>query len=182
VLEQFAGPLAAAEGQFRVVYGEIIRVDGSGSVISTKGAPWPSIRLRFRKHMVLPHQGVFHHKSLFERWGVFDERYQISGDYELLLRELVEHEALFIPSVVVDMLIGGISDSADHRLTHRRESLRARRAHGLVSWSAWFRKWRRLERARFRVWLTRRLGERASRRIVGIYRFLLRKPRRVGAR
>lgn len=178
VLERFAVPLAEAEGQFRIVYGEIERFDASGNLVSRKGAPWPSVRLKFRQYMALPHQGVFHHTSLFERWGVFDERYRISGDYELLLRELVENEALFIPDQVVDMRVGGISDRREHHATMVLESIHARHAHGLLSHWAWFRLSLRPRRARLRAWLQRTFGERATARVIGIYRFVLRKPRR----
>jgi glycosyltransferase involved in cell wall biosynthesis len=178
VLEHVAGPLAEAEGEYRVVYGEIIRVDAAGKIISRKGAPWPSLRDRFRRYMALPHQGVFHHASLFERRGLFDERYRISGDYELLLRELVGNEALFLERTVVDMGVGGISDRPEHRGTMYLESYRARRHHGLLSTAEWFKLSVPLERARLRAWLTRRFGERAAHRIVDIYRFVMRKPRR----
>lgn len=178
VLEHFAPPLAAAEGEYRVVYGRVDRVDASGGIVSRHGAPWPSIRQKFRRRMAIAHQAVFHHRSLFERWGPFDERYRISGDYELLLRELVQNEALFVPDLVVDMRVGGLSDRPEHRTTLRGESLRARRAHGLVSRSEWFWSSLRLKRSGLRAWLKRTFGERATRRVVGAYRFVVRKPSR----
>ena len=176
VLDRFAPPLTAAEGEFRVVYGKVDRIDASGGIVSRHGAPWPSIRLRFRRHMAIVHQGVFHHSSLFERWGPFDERYKISGDYELLLRELVENEALFVPDHVVDMRVGGLSDRPEHRVTLRGESLRARRAHGLVSRTQLFWLSLRLRRAAVRAWLKRTFGERATSWVVGVYRFVMRRP------
>ena len=36
--------------------------------------------------MNICHVGVLHNKSLFEKYGFFDERYIVAGDYEFLMR------------------------------------------------------------------------------------------------
>ena len=77
--------------------------------------------------MTIPHPATFHHGTLFTERGMFDESYRISGDYEFLLRELLENDAKFIPDVTVtSMRIGGISDNTIEGI---REVHRARRAH-----------------------------------------------------
>ena len=60
--------------------------------------------------MCIPHQGVFHNRQLFEKYGYFDESFQIAGDYELLLRYLKVHDAVFMPNLVItSMRQGGAS-------------------------------------------------------------------------
>jgi glycosyltransferase involved in cell wall biosynthesis len=181
VLERLVEPLTAAQAEYRVVYGVVERVNESGNVLSSHGAPWPSVREEFRKGMAIPHQGVFHHRTLFDCNGKFDERYRISGDYELLLRELVEHDALFLPDVVVDMGAGGLSDKPEHVLTLVRESQRARRAHGLMSQPETFWFSLSMIRASIRNWLTRTFGQRAADRALDLYLFVLRRPRPPGS-
>jgi glycosyltransferase involved in cell wall biosynthesis len=183
VLQRMAGPLVSAQGAYRVAYGGVNRVDGSGHVLSRHGLPWSSVRADFRKYMAIPHQAVFHDRTLFDRHGQFDERYRISGDYELLLRELVEHDALFVPDlIVVDMSAGGLSDRPERRATLLRESQRARRAHGLAGRSEGFWLSLRLIRASFRAWLTRVFGQRVSDWVAGVYLFVVRKPKKPGRR
>ena len=63
----------------------------------------------------------------------FDEQYRISGDYEMLRRELLDHDALFVPDLVaVEMGAGGLSGRPESRAIMEREFYRARRAHGLT--------------------------------------------------
>jgi glycosyltransferase involved in cell wall biosynthesis len=176
VLQRMAGRLMAAEGSFRVVYGSVNVVDRSGRVLSTVGQPWPAVRSEFLDHMAVPHQAVFHHRSLFDRNGRFDERYRISGDYEFLLRELVEHDAMFVPDLIIaDMGSGGLSDRPETSFTLAREFHHARRTHGLtrqpelLSLALW--------RLRSRAWLSRAFGPRVTDSVVGAYRFVARKPR-----
>lgn len=176
VLQRMAEPLTAAEGKYRIAYGSVNKVDASGHVLSTEVHPWSSVRGEFRKRMAIPHQAVFHHRSLFDRHGHFDERYRIGGDYEILLRELVEHDALFVPDlIVVDMATGGLSERPESRATMLRESHRARRTHGLIrqpdalSFT--------LFRASSRAWLSRAFGPRVADAAAGVYRFAARKRR-----
>ena len=53
-----------------------------------KGGPWPQARRGLQWTLPLPHPGLLHRRDLFQERGVFDETFRISGDYELLLREL----------------------------------------------------------------------------------------------
>lgn len=177
VLQRVAGPLRAAEGRYCVAYASVNRVDAFGHVVSTDGRPWMSVRDEFRNRMAIPHQGVFHHRSLFARHGHFDEGYRIGGDYELLLRELADHDALFIPDLVaVDVATGGLSDRPETLIRMLRESHRARWAHGLtrqpdaLSFT--------LFRMSCRAWLTRAFGPRVADSAASVYRIVARKPRR----
>lgn len=106
---------AAAAGRSRVVHGRLNLVTDSGVVAETLGRPWAEARPAFLAGIMIPHPGTLHHRSLFEEHGTFDASYRIAGDYDMLLRELLEHAPLFVDRLVVDMRFGGMSSSAMRR-------------------------------------------------------------------
>lgn len=110
VLKLMSPYLARAYPPTRVVYGQVAVVTDKGNLLGMPAKPWQELRPHFFLGMNIPHQGVFQHRSLFEVHGYFDESFRIAGDYELLMRELVSAEALFVPGVVVTaMQYGGLS-------------------------------------------------------------------------
>ena len=123
--------VAGAAGASRVVYGRMNLVTSSGVVAETIGTPWARARRRFLAGVMLPHPGTLHHRTLFAERGRFDESFRIAGDYEMLLRELLEREPAFVDRVVVDMQFGGMSSRPGAIYGNLHEILRARAAHGL---------------------------------------------------
>src|SRR4029078_8804022 len=111
---------------------------------------------------------------LFVERGPFDERFQIAGDYELLLRELLDHSALGVPAIVVaDVAAGGVSDRPEFDGTRVREKHRARRMHGLTD----VPEWRSPEvlKAVARGWIARTLGRRSLGRLRHASRLIRRR-------
>lgn len=83
---------------------------------------------------VPPHPTFFARKSVYERYGGFDESYEVSADAELMMRFMERHrlKAAYIPEVLVKMRIGGVSNrSARNVLKGNANILRALRANGL---------------------------------------------------
>lgn len=131
-LERMAVPLKTAYPRYRVVYGKVDYVNERGLVLDTKGTPWNHARGNFFSEMTLPHQGVLHHRTLFEEHGCFDESFRIAGDYEFLLRELKTRDALFVPEVrFASMQVGGMSSSPKGAEACLKEFARAREKHGV---------------------------------------------------
>lgn len=129
-LSSAAALLAGAFPPYRVAYGRVDLVNAEGRVWMTAGEPWD--RRGFSQEMCLPHQGVFQHRSLFTEYGNFDESFRIVGDYELLLRDLKDHDAIFFPELkVACMSYGGVSSSPANAKKALREVLRARRKHNI---------------------------------------------------
>jgi len=119
----------------RLVYGKVAIVSQNGNVLQTINKPWRQIKHLFLQGCYICHQGVFHHKSLFEKHGKFDEAFPITGDYELLLRELKskENQPLFLPNITVAaMQTGGYSSSPQHRITILQEYATARRKNHVI--------------------------------------------------
>jgi glycosyltransferase involved in cell wall biosynthesis len=129
VLEQIKGHLIeAASAAIRVVYGQVAVVTEQDEVLIVAGKPWGNVQRRFLQMMTVPHQGVMHHRSLFELHGKFDDSFQIVGDYEFLLRELKTNRAEFVSNVIVaGMRRGGVSANPTNYIQSLKEFARARR-------------------------------------------------------
>ena len=139
VLTRIAPHLQAAAGNTRVIYGKIGHIDAAGHVKAFWGRPWPQERRRFMQGILrVPHPGLFHHRSLFDETGPFCDDYKQAGDYELLLRELKHGEAVHVSDFpVAGMQVGGTTWDMKNRFRGFRETLHARRLHGVhcIPWA-----------------------------------------------
>lgn len=132
VCERMAAALVLTNRTTNVVYGQMALVNARGEELYRVGQPWQELKSRFHGTMCIPHPGLMHHRSLFKARGGFDQTYKIAGDYELLLRELIHHEAVFVPDLImVGMRVGGVSSDPAHTLISLGEVRRAQRAHGI---------------------------------------------------
>lgn len=132
VLQKMAGQLALVPSEIRVVYGQIMLLDDQGRELEAIGKPWQQVRARFKELMCLPHPAVMHRKDLFTQHGNFDANFRIAGDYDLLLRELNQNDALFLPDLIVTgMRQGGISSNPGNNLKALREVRSAQLKNGL---------------------------------------------------
>ncbi|WP_020601975.1 glycosyltransferase family 2 protein [Spirosoma spitsbergense] len=77
------------------------------SPICTVGEPWTWEG--FQREMITWHVGTFHSKRLFDKYGMFDKNYKVSGDYELLLRPKDKLITSFVDQITAKMRSGGIS-------------------------------------------------------------------------
>ncbi|MBC8391389.1 MAG: glycosyltransferase [Deltaproteobacteria bacterium] len=126
--------MKAEKSGIKIVYGQVARVNSQGHILKLMGKPWEKIGWLMTHGMPLPHTGLMHHRSLFEIHGVFDETFQIAGDYEILLRELKKGKALFADGLITTgWRSGGISES--RFLFAHREIAQARRRHGFRGFS-----------------------------------------------
>lgn len=64
----------------------------------------------FKREMKIAHVGSFHNKNYFDTYGVYNEDYKITGDYELLLRAKSNLKTIFINQFTAEMKDGGISN------------------------------------------------------------------------
>jgi len=82
-------------------------LDGRTIRIAGNQWKWPLCK----KGMFITHPGALHNKRIFEKYGLYDIKYKIAGDYELLLRAKNELKTAFIPFITIDVSEGGVSDS-----------------------------------------------------------------------
>lgn len=69
-------------------------------------------------YQMIPHQGVFHSKKIFEKNNRFSTRYKIRGDYDFFLRMWQKRKLriLSAENIIVALYGGGISMSDCHRM------------------------------------------------------------------
>lgn len=175
VLTRMSEQLETLTPNIRVAYGQIMVLNRKGESLYPLGESWESIKQRFKKCMCLPHPGAMHRRSLFEQHGTFDESFRIAGDYELLLRELKNADAMFVPGLVlVGMRQGGVSSNPAASLLMLHEARRAQRMHGQrCPSSPWVLS---MLRVYLRLLLWRMLGECLARRTLDLGRRMQGQP------
>jgi glycosyltransferase involved in cell wall biosynthesis len=135
VLENIVEHLySALQQNIRYVYGKInlISAGPDDNIISVWGEPWEIAQKDILQHMTVTHCCAFHHRSLFEEYGNFNEQFRITGDYEFLLRAFVKGQnALFTGQVLAAMHAGGISANLRSKLILARENILARQLNHL---------------------------------------------------
>ena len=137
VLSRVVVQLAQVPEAINVVYSQTSLLGADGGVLYSIGEPWPQVKDRFKQLMCIPHPSVLHRSRLFKNSGGFDESFQIAGDYELLLRELKDKDAFFMPSIIFSaMRQGGISSALGNTSSALREVRAAQRKNGL-QWPGW---------------------------------------------
>ena len=129
VFEEISSHLFKAESEnIRLVYGQVARVTKNDEICCIEGDSWEYTWRGIVAEGIctFTHQGMFHHRSLFETYGKFDESFRIAGDYELLIRAFKEGgAALFINGLVVaGMQTGGVTANCTKLV---KETARARR-------------------------------------------------------
>lgn len=176
VLARIAGQLVSLPPKIRVVYGQIMLLNGRGEQLYAVGGPWERLKKRFQNSMCIPHPGMMHRRSLFEQYGGFDESFRIAGDYELLLRELKTADAVFVPELVtVGMRQGeGASSHPASTLQVLHETRRAQRMHGQrFPSSIWLFS---MMKANLRLLLWQVFGELVARKTLDFGRRIMGQP------
>lgn len=122
-------------GTCKVVYGDLQYVQQYNPERIAR--TWKSGHFR-RKNIFYgwmpPHPAFFAKKEVYEEVGFFNTDFQNAADYELMLRILLkhEHDACYIPDVLVKMRLGGYSNaSLKNRLRANHEDHQAWLVNGL---------------------------------------------------
>lgn len=120
-VEQYADYIASNEGKHLDYISSRVDLDNLRlehiQAIGTRWS-WPE----FRKKMNVAHVGSLHHRSLYERYGLYDTAYKIVGDYELLLRPRNSLRAGFFDSTTARMLSGGASSDMGRAFVEARRA------------------------------------------------------------
>ncbi len=127
------GRISEALGRVDAVYGDLVMI--SDHVTGDVVREWHAGEFKpgtFHTGWMPPHPTFYIRRELAARTGPFDLGYQISADYDFMLRALelqharVEH----IPHVLVDFLVGGVSTTdLGAVIRGNLECLRSRRQH-----------------------------------------------------
>ncbi|MFC1843561.1 glycosyltransferase family 2 protein [Thermodesulfobacteriota bacterium] len=136
VLEKFIKKISELKEIPMLAYGKIEQMDESGISVCELGDTWENSEKKFFTQMNIPHPGCFHHKKLFLQYGLFDEQFEIAGDYDLLLRFAHDFPPVYLPNfMVAKMQIGGISSNPSYFYKNLLESKRAQLKNDVASFS-----------------------------------------------
>jgi glycosyltransferase involved in cell wall biosynthesis len=93
----------------------------------------------FSEGWVVPHPTFFCRKKIYEQFGCFDDKFQVAGDFELLLRFIEKHQIKvgYFPQVIVKMRTGGKANNLLGMFRGNREIIKSFRLNGLRL-SPWF--------------------------------------------
>lgn len=89
---------------------------------------------KFRYGWTIPHPTFFVRRTVYEKYGLFDPDFRISGDYEFELRVLYKHQisCKYIPEVLVKMRNHGNSGGTlENRFMAQKEDRKAWLINGL---------------------------------------------------
>ena len=111
------------------VYGDlqyVSRDDETRVIRHWKAGPYAQSRLK--RGWMPPHPTLYLRREVFDRSGLYDTSYRISGDYDGMLRFLTTGQVrlAYIPQVMVRMKIGGASNRSFAQMVRKsREDYRA---------------------------------------------------------
>jgi glycosyltransferase involved in cell wall biosynthesis len=96
------------------VFGDIVYINAFNKKILRSWRPGKFVKGSFKKGWHLPHPAFFVKKKIFERYGLFDPKLDVSADFELSLRFLERYNisSYYIPETIVRMRVGGKSRSS----------------------------------------------------------------------
>jgi glycosyltransferase involved in cell wall biosynthesis len=171
VLEQVVRQLVLIPHAIRLAYSQIMLLNADGEKLYPIGEPWEKVKERFKQYMCIPHPGLMHRHSFFKDKGNFDESFRIAGDYEIMLRELKNAEAVFLPDVItVGMRQGGVSSSPANTIATMREVRRAQKLHGFNSMGIY--SVLAITQIYVRLFLWNLIGEKKARKVLDLARRL----------
>ena len=95
------------------VFGDLIYTDQNEKVKRIwKGSDFK--KGAFQKGWMPAHPTFYCRRSIYEKFGLYNDTYKIAGDFELMLRFFEKHNirSKYIPQTLVNMKIGGVSNSS----------------------------------------------------------------------
>ncbi len=97
------------------VYGDLLyvsRTDASKVIRYWKSSPFDV--KKFRNGWMPAHPTLFMRKEVYNRFGLFDLRYKIASDYDLMLRTVGSGKlnCEYLPEIITRMRVGGASNKS----------------------------------------------------------------------
>lgn len=89
------------------VHGDLVYIGKDGEIVRY----WKMGQGTIRTGWMPAHPTLYLKKEIYEQYGLYDERYHCSGDYEFMVRILKDRNCRlsYIPKVLIRMFYGGIS-------------------------------------------------------------------------
>jgi glycosyltransferase involved in cell wall biosynthesis len=148
--DTYAGPgtvsrvvAALDSGGLEAVYGDLAYIDPKTNRVTRFWTAGRYVPGSFSWGWVPPHPTFFCRRAVYQKLGVFDERYRISSDFDLMFRfiERCRIPVGYLPHVMVLMLKGGAANTWAGMIRGNWETIVSLRRHGLRLPLAYF--WRK---------------------------------------
>lgn len=132
VLEKVTQHIYTIHDPVRLIYGRVNHLRPDNRIIKTTGTKWDKNKINFLS-MPIDHQALFHHASIFEDYGLYNEKYKIISDYEFQMRIFRQYKEIgqFIPLTIAGHSYGGISTYPRNRLKILMEAQLIRKVYGI---------------------------------------------------
>jgi len=131
---------AFADPAVEAVYGDLLyvkRQDPTQVIRYWHSCPFTGALLH--QGWMPPHPTLYLRREVYDRIGAYDQTYQIAADYDFMLRLLSRPNAkvVYLPSIMVHMRLGGISNRSLFSMLRKSwedyRALRKNRVGGLVT-------------------------------------------------
>ena len=115
------------------VYGNLVFINNENKIVRT----WlskPFNRNNVKHGWMPPHPTLFLKKEVYQKHGLFNTSFKISGDYDFMLRIMLDKEIklAYLPEVITRMKVGGASTGSTNDILRKKmEDIRALRNNGL---------------------------------------------------
>ena len=129
-----------------IIYADGIYIDATKEKAKRVWKSAPLKRWKLRLGWLPLHTTCYVRRRVFERYGLYDERYKIAADTKFLLTVLSQKEvqAIYLPQVVVTMNMGGASTDKERLGDMWQEDIRVFRELGI--------RWPRLMKCMKMMW------------------------------
>ncbi len=122
--------LEALADNVYIAYGKVIVIDNEERPLYQSGCSWSDCSTLFKSRMTIPHQGVFHRAEAFAKFGKFDGQFKYAGDYDLLMRIVIDYPPKFLNMIIASYRFTGGSSQVrtalkvqmEYRLAQRKNS------------------------------------------------------------
>jgi hypothetical protein len=110
VMEEFK-----TDSELDILYGNLVYVKSNDTKKVVRN--WKSkhyYNLFFEHGNVPPHPTLFVRRNVYQETGLFDLRYQLAADYELMLRMFKKHnfKSKYINTLIIKMRLGGATNQS----------------------------------------------------------------------
>ncbi len=115
-------------------YGDLIYVDRDDTgYIKRFWNPGEYKKGAFAKGWTIPHPTFFCRREIFEKFGLYNDKFQIAADFDLMLRFIEKYKIKvdYLPKVIAKMRTGGKANVLNGIIRGNMEIIRAFRINGL---------------------------------------------------
>ena len=109
VLKRAANYIYNISDQVELIYGKVGIINSMGVEYKKCGEPLSQTRIYLKSFMSIPHQGLFHRSTIFNRGLKFDNSLRYAADYDLVLKAISANNMRFYSHYISKMSDGGIT-------------------------------------------------------------------------